>query len=448
MRYSPSIPGLTLAKSVRLPADDAPCAVAVLTYPARDADHDYVRPDGGDWVKKPVVNWDHGCPVGVGRPVELCPVAIDGATRQLPVGTALFFQSAADLKDVDLTRYEWAANGASRKPAGRYNPDDCLALAADTHRLVADGAADGVSVEFTPLGTEGHSWWPTGGTSPINARPSYHFDRWKGTGWAFTANPVNAHARVLTDSPFYLPPDSPLLAKAYRIAETGRFPGGRHCHAAIRKSLTAALPRRPVAVVGGYRSHTQPAGETQAMPAPTRFRKAEGDEMMPSADEMMPPADEPMTPDLDNVADDAGTPMKATPAACMTLMQAIADAADQCDAMAESPDLEHVEGIEAIRQFGESIRQANAMFREQVVAMFPDAGIEVPTDLPADAYAADDSAEMPATADGALIGKSFRKGFPVARFSLAQVGKSKKLSAADAAEVASLKTRIAKLALR
>ena len=41
--------------------------VSLLTYPAEDDDGDLVRPDGGAWVGRPLVDLEHGIRVGTGR---------------------------------------------------------------------------------------------------------------------------------------------------------------------------------------------------------------------------------------------------------------------------------------------------------------------------------------------------------------------------------------------
>ena len=180
--HLPPIAGLTIAKGLA-PAADArgrPCAVAVLTYPAPDADRDYVRPDGGDWTSRfpsnPVVNWDHGQPVGSGT-VAVVPVTVRGVPTPLPVGTTHFFQTAADAGRVDLTEYATRPDG-TRTAVGRFAADDCVRLAADVHRLVREDAASGVSIEFERTGAEGHDWWPTGATSPVSRRRCRSPHRW------------------------------------------------------------------------------------------------------------------------------------------------------------------------------------------------------------------------------------------------------------------------------
>ena len=392
--HTTPVPGVRLAAPLYKAADGKgrPVAHAVLTYPVTDYDGDFVRPDGGDWAtqypKNPQVNWHHGTTIGLGA-VALKSLPLPGGlSATLPVGTTRFFQTAADLRGIDLTRYD-----DDRRAVGRYAPDECLRVAEDAHRLVADGVATGVSLELLPVGSEGVDWDYTGHTSLINNRPSYRIDKWVGLGWAHTLSPVNPHARTFSDSPAF--------EKAIRLAETGRFPGGKQVHAVIRKSLQTLAPARRKAISQGY----TPMDETE-LPAETAAPDAEA------------PAE-----------DAAATPMTPTPAALMTVVQGLADMADYIRGLT---GLEHEGGLAKLAELADSLQALSAEARADTVALFPSAGLDAPDDLTADEIPADGGdPEMAQAEDGALLAKAFRKGIPGTRFRMADARPAGGISADD-----------------
>ena len=353
-------------------------ATAVLTYPTTDLDGDFVRPDGGDWSRypdHPKVDWVHAIPIGRGS-VELKAVDVDGRTWNVPVGTTRFFQTAADLRGIDRSELD----PRTRRPTGReYPAAECLRVAEQAYRLVADDVATGVSLEFRPAGGEGDAYWPTGGWSETKARPAYHFDRWTGHGWCHAPTPVNPHARTLLPE---------RIEKCVRIAESGRI-GGTPLEPVL---LKAFMPFKDI-----------------PRPALVRVEKAmpmddEDDDLDledTGAGDDTP--DEPEMPDAADPADDAdaGGPMKPTPSTFMMLAQGMLDLADQGEAALAAA--EHPEGMARIREALDLLRKESAILRGDGHGMFPDAGLDTPDDMPADAT----------TDDGGIITKAYPGGPPL-----------------------------------
>lgn len=266
-----------LAKS--LPADDGRHLPAILTYPVKDYQGDEVVPDGGDWSRypsDPVVNWEHEEPVGRGS-VELKAVTLPHGEFNLPVGTTKFFESSACLKGLSLNRY--GPNGAV---VGRWDGDECLRLAEQAQRLVADGIVTGVSLEFEPRSKKSL------GRSALLRRDAYRFESWDGLGWAHTATPVNPGAQLVR------------AEKAMKFLEAtpdDRLP------ATIRKSLrslAAPLDQRSPRI-------TVPAG----VPSMARVTKAAGPLDPPELDDTGA-ADTPPAADATAPAADGPTPAVKT----------------------------------------------------------------------------------------------------------------------------------------
>jgi len=234
-------PGRLLKATV--PATGRATAEAVLTYPVIDREGDYVRPDGGDWsaARPPLVDWWHQVPIGTGA-VRLKAVDLDGTTYTLPVGTTTFFEKAADLRGIDLKGY------------AEY---ECLDAAERIAEMVAAGAVNGVSLEFEPAGPLSHkpdagAYWVIGKSQ---SRPAYHFEKWRGRGWAHA--PESAHVN----------PGALVLAKALppavaEIAASGEW-RGKLLPAVILK----AFPRiRPEALTVATRIRKAGMGMDDANP--------------------------------------------------------------------------------------------------------------------------------------------------------------------------------------
>lgn len=284
--FAPAVDAKTaglLRRLVKSLPDDGRHLPAILTYPVKDYQGDEVVPDGGDWSRypsDPVVNWEHEEPVGRGA-VELKAVTLPHGEFNVPVGTTKFFESAACLKGLSLNRY--GPNGAV---VGKWAADDCLRLAEQGQRLVADGIVTGVSLEFEPRSKKSL------GRSALLRRDAYRFEVWDGLGWAHTASPVNPGAQLVR------------AEKALKYLQTtpdDRLPE------TIRKSLraaTAPLINRPV-------SATVPAG----VPHMARVTKAgpldppELDDMAGATGQPEPDGDEGANP---TPAGDGPTPAVKT----------------------------------------------------------------------------------------------------------------------------------------
>lgn len=203
--------GTLFAKAVD---DTRRTVTALLTYPQIDLDGDLVEPTGGEWTAAPYVNIEHDptCVVGTGT-VEMKSVMVDGETLTLPFGRTTFGDTY---------------------------------IGRQAFELVKAGVYPGVSVEFRPLQST-----PIG-KSLLQARPAYHFHRWKGEGWAFCAEPKNRYTHVVPDS----------IGKALSLIETNRI-GSEKLHPLICKALSRAVApwrgAKPTTVRGGF-------GGNKAMP--------------------------------------------------------------------------------------------------------------------------------------------------------------------------------------
>ena len=341
-------------------------AAAVLTTPTVDYAGDLVHPAGGDWSKYPAhpfVNWNHGVVVGRGT-VTRKSVPWDGGSFVGPVGTTAFAQTAKDLDGLDL---------------GRHSLRRSLEAAGQVWRLVSDGVADGVSIEFTPAGPLHKAFKPTGRWSALEDRPAYEFTAWTGLGWAHTPSPVNPDARLLLDGV-----GGAAVEKAVRIARDGLY-AGRPVLGVVRKAFAA------YAAVDPPRFHrTRP--ETKAMDP------EDDDPLGPPNPELGGPdlAADPMAPPPEADPEPAGdsTP---TAQAAYDAAQGILDICDQTEAaLAKS---EHVKGKKKLMGLLEQIRGYAEDFSavaEQVEADVDGADAE-PEPAPADDAppAADDGADEP-----------------------------------------------------
>ena len=362
---------------------------SVLTYPGRDYDDDTVNPAGGDWTsefpRNPVVNWTHREPVGRGDVPELR--AFDGG--HLPVGTTHFFQSAADLKGLRLV-----SRDARGEPTVTHTPRECLEAAESAFRLVADDVASGVSIEFR--GTE---FWPTGRKSLTLGRDAIHWEKWTGYGWAHALQCVNPNARTI------LPPDPARLEKAYRIAETGRFPGGQRVSPLVLKAFLPLKGRKPQFV----------RVENKAMPTDDdkdyEDDAPEGvDTLDPETGELAPgdapaPAGDAPAPDE---APDAGGPLKPTPKLVMTAMQHFKDGVSMVREAIDGDTVEHEGGIDLLLDYADKIDALLDKMNAEAAKEFPNAGFGSATKPPAE-----DSGAVETNGDGAITNKAFPDGFPV-----------------------------------
>lgn len=197
---------------------------AVLTYPEVDYDGDFVNPEGGDWTpffRNPVVNFDHGVPVGIGR-VEMA--SING--HNVPIGHTRFFESAADCSGLTLEGRD-PDTGARRL----YTASECLPVARQIRRMVADDVLRGVSLEFRPAGPEGDAFWETGSRSALLNRPAYHYERWHGLTWTHAERPKNPSAQTLSE----------VSEKAFKLIRDRRY-AGEEVHPVILKSFARFAP--------------------------------------------------------------------------------------------------------------------------------------------------------------------------------------------------------------
>ncbi len=351
---------------------------SVLSFPGRDYDGDTINPAGGDWHSEfpanPLVNWTHGVPVGRGSVPELKSFDVDGEQLQLPVGVTRFFQSKADTKGLRL--FQRDARGV---PFAECTPDECLHAAESVARLVFDGIADGVSIEFKPDGVEGKAFWPTGQKSALLGRDEIHWEKWVGMGWAHALQCKNPNAAVIQD-------------KAFRIAETGRFEGGAKVSPIIMKSFAAFRDRKPKYI----------RVERKAMP-----------DVIDDAPEGVDTIDAPV--------DDkpAGGGMKPTPTAYMQAIQHLEDGAQALEDLLGGGALEHEKGIAGLEDHIEELRSLCSDLNAQASKMFPDAGFESATKPPAEDAGAEPEVET--NDDGAVKNKAFPAGFPV-RFRVAKNG--------------------------
>lgn len=333
---------------------------SILTTHDKDLEGDRVNPTGGVWRDRPFVNWEHGVLIGAGS-VEI----VSRKGMLYPLGTSDLFQSATDIKGVDLTRYD-----DQFRPVGRWNPDTVLEAADDARRLIEADIATGVSIEFLPIRAN-----PNGGlVSATGHHKPTDFHEWEGLGWAHTVRPINPGAHTI------------IIDKAIRIAETGRLPGGKPLCSVIRKSFD----------------------RFKAIPRPALVRVEKAMDELDDADLAVAPEGSDLDGDGTDDADETAmgdAPMKATPAAFAAVVQMYKDASKMLRDMIAGPSMEHVEGIERLTQEADAIDDMAAALLADGRTLFKGGGLEAPDDTAAD------DAEMPVDDDGELMAKGFKKGF-------------------------------------
>lgn len=349
-------------------------AECVLSYPGRDYDGDTINPAGGDWQREfaanPVVNWTHDIPIGRGTTPELKAFTVDGQTLKLPVATTTFFQSAADLRGLRLYGRDGAGNVTHE-----YRPDECLHAADSAARLVLDGIADGVSIEFRPDGPQGKAFWPTGKKSLLLGRDEMHWERWLGLGWAHALHVKNPNAAVIAE-------------KAFRIAESGKY-GGHTLSPFVMKAFAGMKHTPKFHRVG----KAMPTDDDDMIEAdPTETTATEPADGTPAADPAAAPGTDVMTP---------------TPRAFMQGIQALEDAAAGLEDTLTSGTLEHEKGIAGLQDLIDEIRDVSAKANAMAKKLFPSAGFDPAGDaVPgSDAPTVNDS--------GAVTNKAFPDGYPV-----------------------------------
>lgn len=374
---------------------------SILTYPLKDYAGDYVRPDGGDWSEypsNPLVNWTHETPIGRGA-VSHKSLKFNGETCTVAVGLTNFFQSAADLKGIDLTKRETG----TYRPIGRYSERECLQTAEQVERLVRDDVATGVSVEFKAL-----RYRELDEISILENRPCRHVDSWKALAYAHAFQPVNAGARtLLTASP------GEVQEKAARILSLGKIAGQ-----AIQPVILKAL--RPL------------------VPATTRTTvRVENKAMEELSD---------TPPQMDSVAQDEETPSAGPTPAVRTLLdgaQMLTDLSDQLTAsIAQSEHkkarryvakiLEELKATaEEMNGMAEKVRaelEGDAAGADEEAAEADDAAAESDEDEADDGEYTAKAMPITRRADGSIICKSFPNWKPK-RFTVADLSEPSKPSA-------------------
>lgn len=348
--------------SHRLPHQSLP---AVLTYPTKDFDNDFIRPDGGDWSeyhRDPVVSFDHFQPVGRGE-VTMCKAVVGGKEWNLPVGVTTFFQSAKDLDGLSLNRYD----GRGRL-AGKWDANECLELAAQAERLVCGEVITGVSLELLPLQQIKN------GYSLRKKRDSYDVHGWRGLGYAHTEQPVQPDAQLV------------VAEKSLRYAETHAG-----LHPLIRKSLgrlsAPLLNRSPV-----VRGVTLP--ETQDM---ARVNKAMDDY---GAQQGTDAGGDTLTAAPEQGVAAAGGP-PVTVAASMQLAQTLMDACDAADVAASASD--NPAAKKKLAGFCDEVRKMSAKVQAFSDSLAAKLGSNDDSPIEADT----DAAEPDTDDDGAVKNKSF-----------------------------------------
>jgi hypothetical protein len=360
------------------------CVQSLLSTDDVDYDGDRINPAGGDWrpfAANPLVNWEHDVPIGTGTVPVLKAFKVGTETHMLPVGETTFFKSAADCRGLSLRRRDRAG-----RVVGHYSPDECAHAADSVMQLIERDIASGVSIEFRPAGPEGKAFWQrTGHDSVLLGRPEMHWERWLGEGWAHALHAKNPNAATILGTVRF--------DKAFRIAETGKFPGGAKVSPLILKAFDAFKGRKP----------QYARVERKAMPD------------MDMIDDAPPGVD---TPD-DVPADGKPAGMKATPQLILTVIQGVTDLIDHAEGELDGPNVEHEKGSAALRDALEDLRDSAAALNAKAAKIFPDAGFESATRPPEpDAEA---EPEVETTDDGAVKNKAFPGGFPV-RFRVAKNG--------------------------
>lgn len=256
-------------------------AAAVLTVPTPDRVGDIVRPAGLDtapFLRNPVANWHHCCPVGRAS-VEL--VNAPGYAGPVLKGTTRFFQSAADLAGLNLAGF--ADKGYTRRI--QYRPADCLTAAEAAWRLVDADLATGVSIEFTPVEMKALAGKPVRNPDGTT-RPPADFTRAKFHGYAHTLADEQVHPGAMT-----LLKASNRLDRLIAVHETGKV-NGWPLPAAFRESVAhvvKAVPARPATVKGGYTPEPPPMDELDDLPPPDESADLP-DEMTPDEVSDKPPS--------------------------------------------------------------------------------------------------------------------------------------------------------------
>jgi hypothetical protein len=353
---------------------------AVLTYPQRDLQGDYVEPDGGVWDEfhrlGRVVNFDHGPAVGTGV-VSMKSLDVNGRRCDVPVGVTTFFQSAADLRGLRPVRRD-----ARGSVVGVWDADTCLEYAAQVAPLVADGTLDGVSLEFRPAGPEGLAFKAIG-PSPMLARPAYHIWAWEGVSWAAACHvPVNPDAGYARKAfPYDDTPLAPRIERAYKLVH--ERPNTLDL---IRKSLTplARLARTPGRTTAAVRRPHPMATATH----PKLLKKAE--DYLPPPDDAMATPDAPPDPPTAEAA--PASDMKPTPAALFQLAQTVLDAADMGEQMAAAG--EHTGGLKLLARHCEAARTLAAKIKADAEKIAADVGGDAPAADEADADAEPEPVEL------------------------------------------------------
>lgn len=352
-------------------------ATALLTFPQRDYQGDYVVPDGGDWTYHRdtdlgrVVNYEHGIPIGRAEKasgdygVEMQTLNIDGTNHTLPIGTTRFFETAKDCKGL---------------VQGSHNVRTALNLAEQCQRLVADDVLTGVSLEFAPDHRYPKSQIAIG-LSPIENRKSYRFEKWIGLGWAHCLMPINNDARTLMPGSF---------DKAMSLL-TGRKLNGKSLCRPILKSLAPlANLSRPASVRGGFTTPQRKSVMADDYEDLTTLGEPDGDEA--GAMDDMPESDT------------AAGANKPTPAAIHDLLQAIQDLLMRAEDHLNGP-AENEKGLKLLNTFKADIEKLQNDLMADASSLFPDAGFEVPDTV-------EMGEEEPVNDEGELKTKAFRKGYP------------------------------------
>ena len=392
--------------------------VSLLTYPAEDADGDLVRPDGGVWVARPLVNFEHTVPVGTG---VVAVRALKGLPGPALIGTTRFARTAADLYGL---------------PLGGHSPGQCLDAAGDTERSVALGLLSGVSMEFVP-----RQWKSRGFRSPRHpGRDAWDVRAWDGEGWAHCARPVNHHARVLLKSLAAGPAE--VADRLRTLAGSGRFPGGAVVCDVVLKALrreAARLPAAPTTV----RVPELPVSATK--PAQKAFPEDEDE----PADGLGDPAemDEFGTGDDDTPDEaDPGAATKPTPAAFAQVAQLGSDLLAAIDAAMQTA--EHEAGVARLTEFRDMLEEELGSLADDGRGLFPNGGLDAAPDAPADAPV-DKAFKVPRARDGALLFKAFPKGPPI-RFRLADLrpAEPKQMTKADDAKAVRVSRELDRAAKR
>lgn len=408
---------------------------AVLTYPIKDLDSDILEPDGIHWdfwegTLERLVNLNHGPPIGTGE-VEYKSMPQLNAAGQpdeslpridLPIGTATFFDSAAE-----AARHTLRAFDEVGQLVGVYKADDCARIAEQVYPLVPD-IYSSVSMEFRPRGGAGvgFDWLEH---NQRTGRRGRHFYSTDALGWAAACKrPVN---RIAGYSP--TDHDMAIAEKAFRVFE---WPGTDEF---VRKSLDpiiGLLKHNPTNRVTS-RGASMPATK----PAPNgRVKKADEYQGDPNA---LPAAGPAPTPESE--AAPAGPDMKPTPAALFQLAQGIEDACAMAEQMGESG--EHPQGLKDLAKLCEQGRALSAKAKS--------AGEKVASSQGGEEAATDDESEpepVETDDDGGIVSKAFtgqyrpaRAVFKATPYTAAHLKKAKAAvppgqTLIDSAELANLRT--------